>query len=280
MRLSVSNYSFEIMPLEGTLAICKHMGFKAVDISGFHARGRCSFEPEEVAADPQGQADKLKALLDKYELEALDFFPQFGVSPDQHSINDPDPSVRGRCEYLIKGIAQFCKAVGMHGMTLLPGVDHPSRTHAQNMEVSAQALKRAVEIAGEYGIEVRFEPHMGSVSQTPELALQLTKESGAKVALDYSHFVLQYIPTERIHALIPYAGHVHVRAARPGKLQTSWREGTIDFVDIINRLKAVNYQGALSVEYVCSEWYDLNQIDTLFETIATKEALLAHVGSL
>jgi hypothetical protein len=54
MRLTVSGHSFEILSLEGVLALCKHLGFKGVDISGFHARGRCSIEPEAIAADPQG----------------------------------------------------------------------------------------------------------------------------------------------------------------------------------------------------------------------------------
>lgn len=279
MRLTVSNYTFEILPLEGTLAICKHLGFKAVDIAGFHARGRCSFEPEDVAANPQKQADILQPLLDKYELEADVFFPQFGAAPDQQSINDPNPDVRKHLEHLIRGAAQFCKILDIHDMTILPGVDHPSRSLAENLDISAAGLTRAVEIAGEYGVQICFEPHAGSICYTPEIAVQLAQRvPGIKVALDYSHFLVSYTPIERIHALIPYAGHLHVRQSRPGKLQTTYRQGTIDFVDIIRRLEAVGYDGSLLVEYVCTEWYDLNQIDTLYETAMTKEALEAHVS--
>ena len=50
MRLTVSNHAFEYLDLEGTLALTKAMGFKGVDIAGFHNRGRCSLEPDEVAA--------------------------------------------------------------------------------------------------------------------------------------------------------------------------------------------------------------------------------------
>lgn len=281
MRLTVTNHSFEMLPLEGTLALAHHMGFKGVDIAGFHNRGRCSFEPEAVLNDTQKQADILKALLDKYELEAVDFFPQYGSHPGEHSINDLDAAVRAKNEVYIRASAQFCKAVGIPGFTILPGVDHLERTLAENLEVSGEALKRATEIAAEYDVQLRFEPHMGSVADTPELALQLIEIApDAKVTLDYAHFTLQYIPEERTHALIPYAGHFHLRPARPGKLQTAWEEGTIDFVDIINRLKAVNYQGALSIEYVYADWFDINRNDTIAETIITKEALQDHVGSL
>lgn len=282
MRLTASAYSFEVLPLEACLSIVKHMGFKSVDLSGFHARGRASVEPEAVTADPQGQANQMKALLDRYELHGGDFFPQFGTSPDQHSLNDPNPAVREKNHALIRGCAHFCKLLGIPGMTILPGVDHASRKHEENLQVSGAELKRATEIAGDYGVEIRFEPHMGSVAPTPELGIRLVQEFApdAKIVLDCSHFVLQYISMERIYACIPYTGHVHIRPAREGKLQTRYAENTIPWVELIKRLKAAHYQGALSLEYVNNSWFDLDRCDTLYETWVTKEALLPHVGSL
>ncbi len=82
MRLTISTHAFEAVNLETTLIISKALGFKGVDIAGFHNRGRCSYEPDEVAAAPQKFADDLNRLLAKYELDAVDFFPQFGVSFD------------------------------------------------------------------------------------------------------------------------------------------------------------------------------------------------------
>lgn len=280
MRLTVSGHAFEIMPLEGVLAICHHMGFKGVDISGFHNRGRVGFEPEDILADPQAQADRLTQAIAPYDMDVVDFFPQFGVSPDHRSLNDPDPAVSEKSLTLVRACADFCQRVGIPGMTILPGVDHTSRTHEENLKIAGQNMRRATEIAAEYGVEIRFEPHMGSVTHTPELAVRLVEEFApqAKITVDYSHFILQYIPEERCHVMLPYAGHVHIRPARPGKMQTSHAEGTIDFPDMIRRLKDLNYQAALSVEYVCQEWFDGNQIDTLHETVVTKEALQDLVG--
>lgn len=278
MRLSASSYSFEVLPLEATLAIVHYMGFQLVDIAGFHHRGRASYEPDEVGADPQKAADHLNRLLDQYQLRAHDFFPQFATDFGERSINDPDPAVVQRNVESFKGIVQFCRATGMNTITVLPGVDHAGRTREQNLDAAAAGLKQYVDIAGEQGVTVCFEPHMGSLTNTPELALVLVERTpGLKITLDYSHFLLQYIPLERIHALIPHTGHFHIRQARMGKLQTRFVEGTLDFVDIANRLKAAGYTGCMSLEYVCSDWYDLNQIDTLAETLATKAALEAVV---
>lgn len=278
MRLSASTYSFEVLPLEATLAIIKHMGIRLVDIAGFHNRGRASYEPDDVGANPQKFADHLNALLDKYALQAHDFFPQFATDFAIRSINDPDPAVIQQNVDAMRGIVRFCKLTGMKTITVLPGVDHAGRTREQNLDAAAAGLKQYVDIAGEHGITMCFEPHMGSLTNTPELALALVERTpGLKITLDYSHFLLQYIPEERGHTLIPHTGHFHIRQARPGKLQTRFSEGTLDFVALANRLKAAGYTGCMSLEYVHADWYDMVRQDTLAETIATKEALEAHV---
>ena len=278
MRLSVANFSFEVLPLEATLMVSRSLGYSSVDIAGFYQRGKCSFEPQDIAANPQKQADILNPLLQKYDLSVTDFFPQFGVAPSLHSLNDPDPEVREENMRYVRGAAAFCKLIGSPGMTILPGADHISRTLADNLTVSTEYLRRAVDIAGEYGIEVRFEPHMGSVSDTPELALGIVNAvPGLKITLDLAHFVLQYILVERAYALVPHTGHVHVRQTKPGKLQVAHDEGTLNFPDLISRLKAVGYTGALTVEYVCADWFEVNRNDTLHESAVAFERLRPYV---
>jgi sugar phosphate isomerase/epimerase len=278
MRLSVANFSFEVLPLEATLMVSRSLGYSSVDIAGFYQRGKCSFEPQDVAANPQKQADILNPLLQKYNLSVTDFFPQFGVAPSLHSLNDPDPEVREENMRYVRGAAAFCKLIGSPGMTILPGVDHTSRTLAENLAVSTEYLRRAVDIAGEYGIQVAFEPHMGSVTDTPELALGiLNAVPGLKITLDLAHFVLQYITVERAYALLPHTGHVHIRQAKPGKLQVAHDEGTLNFPDLISRLKAVGYTGALTVEYVCADWFEVNRNDTLHESAVAFERLRPYI---
>ncbi len=278
MRLTLSNHSFEYLDLEGTLALARAMGFRGVDIAGFHDRGRCSLEPDEVGADPQGHADRLNRLLEQYELEAVDFFPQFGASLEERSFNAPDPAVRRMNRASFAGIIRFCGEAGIPGFTISPGTHHPDRSFEENLDTTAEALNELTDMAGEQGIAVRFEPHVQSVVDTPERALALLERAPeAAVTLDYSHFVMQYIPEERIHPLLARTGHFHIRAARPGKLQSRLDENTIDFVDIARRLRDLDYRGCLSIEFVYMTWYDCNQVDCLTETIFTKDLMSPHV---
>jgi sugar phosphate isomerase/epimerase len=279
MRLTISQYSFEAIPLEGTLAICHAMGFKGVVVSAFANRGTGALNPDAVGAKPQEYADQLKTLLDKYELEIVDFFPQFAANIYDRAINHPNPDVWKQNMDSFRGIVRFCKLVGAPGITVLPGVFFFERTLEQNLDLSGEMLRRYVEIAGGEGIHVYFEPHMDSLCDQPELALALVERApGVKLALDYSHFVVHNIPVERIHPLLPFAGTVHIRQTRGGKVQTRYKEGIIDFVDMIKRLKAVGYEDCLTIEYVCMDWYGANELDTLAETMVTKAALEPYVS--
>jgi sugar phosphate isomerase/epimerase len=49
--------------------------------------------------------------------------------------------------------------------------------------------------------------------------------------------------------LLPYAAHVQLRDARPGEAQVPPGEGDVDFNAVLRRLEALDYDGALSVEY-------------------------------
>ncbi len=279
MRLTLSNHSFEYLDLEGTLALARAMGFKGVDIAGFHNRGKCSLEPDEVGADPRGHADRLNRLLDKYELEAVDFFPQFGASLDERSFNAPDPSVRQKNRTSFEGIISFCKYADIPGFTISPGTHHPGRSFEENLATAVEAMNELTDLAGDLDITVRFEPHVQSVVDTPERAMILLEQAPrATVTLDYSHFVMQYIPEARIHPLLDHTDHFHIRAARPGKLQSRLDENTIDFVDIAHRLERLDYRGCLSLEFVYMTWYDCNQVDCLTETIFTKDLMQEHVS--
>jgi sugar phosphate isomerase/epimerase len=49
--------------------------------------------------------------------------------------------------------------------------------------------------------------------------------------------------------LLPYAGHVQLRDARPGEAQVPPGEGDVDFGAVLRRLEDLAYRGVVSVEY-------------------------------
>lgn len=278
MNLSVCAWSFEALPLDGALGVCEALGFGGVAVSAFKDRGESSFDPDELGTNPERFSAELRRLIDKRGQHVVDVFVQFAAAFTGRSMNEPDPAARRKNLEMLKGITRFAADVHIPVITVLPGMDHIGVPRDQNFRTAAETLRAAVEIVGEKGVTLCFEPHMQSLTDSPERTLELLEMvPGLRVTLDYSHFVLQYIELERIHKLLPHTGHVHIRPARFGKLQTRHAEGTIDFVDIIGRLKAIGYTGSLALEYVCGAWFDVNQLDTITETLATKRALEPYV---
>ncbi len=49
--------------------------------------------------------------------------------------------------------------------------------------------------------------------------------------------------------LLPFAGHVQLRDARPGEAQVAPGEGDVDFGAVFGRLEEIGYAGAISIEY-------------------------------
>src|SRR5436853_516784 len=84
---------------------------------------------------------------------------------------------------------------------------------------------------------------------------------GLQLTLDYTHFIAAGIAPERVHPLIPYAGHFHARQGAPGMLQAPHDQGTIDYADIVRRLSQAGYAGRLCVEYTWQEWRGCKRLD-------------------
>ena len=79
---------------------------------------------------------------------------------------------------------------------------------------------------------------------TPERALDLARRvPGLGLTLDYAHFTRAGISDARIEPLAKFATHLHARAARRGRLQSSLKENTIDFRRQLAALNKSRFDG-------------------------------------
>jgi len=112
------------------------------------------------------------------------------------------------------------------------------------------------------------------VIPTPQDALRLmTMTPGLTLTLDYSHFTAAGFEDADIEPLVPHASHVHVRSARPSRLQAPFRENAIAFPRMLGALKTAGYQEYIELEYVWMEWEHCNDVDVLSETILLRDHL-------
>jgi sugar phosphate isomerase/epimerase len=94
---------------------------------------------------------------------------------------------------------------------------------------------------------VKMEPWGGSICNTAEkVKAMLDEVPGLRLLVDTGH-VRGWggDPVE----LLPWADHVQLRQARPGKIQCWVDEGDVDFAAVVAELDRLDYRGLLSVEY-------------------------------
>jgi len=268
-RVSCSEYSFPAVPGQHErIGIVRLLGFELVDLALFLADGA------ELVADPAAVVSGLRASLAAHGLTSEDLFLAIGATFDEIAPNQRDRELRLRGRREFAAAARVASDLGIPGITLLPGVTWAEDPDA-GWEACVEELAWRVEQAAALGVQVRIEAHAGSIVPLPELAARLCADvPGLRLTLDLSHFELQAVTLDRMLTLVPLAGHLHVRAAKPGAIQVRWRDNETDFSALVGALGALGYPGAYCVEYVPMPKWRCDELDVVTEALATRAALL------
>jgi sugar phosphate isomerase/epimerase len=273
-RLACADSTFPKLPHDASLAVIKGLGLPAADICVFE--GYPHTPPATVLADPARAADAVRQRLEHYGLGVSDVFVIVGSDFQELAINNPDGAARARALEQFSTFLSFAKRLESPGITVLPGAAFDGVDERESRELAASELNRRAQMAGEAGLKLAFEPHYGSIAETPQTALELielTPDVG--FALDYSHFVYQGIPEQEVDPLLERTHHFHVRQAAPGVIQARTREGAIDFLRVRDRLLELGYDGYFAIEYQWEDgWLDFTRVDCVSETADIRDLLL------
>jgi sugar phosphate isomerase/epimerase len=271
-RVSCSEYSFPaVAGQDERIGIVKLLGFELVDLALFLEDGA------ELLADPGAVASRLRASLDAHGLASEDLFFTIGSTVEAIAPNQREPELRERGRREFAAAARVAAELGIRGLTILPGVSWAG-DEKTSWAVCVEELGWRVAEAAALGVELRIEAHAGSICALPELALRLCAEvPGLRLTLDASHFELQSVTLDRVLELAPLAGHLHVRAAKPGAIQIRWRDNETDFAAVVAALRHTGYRGAFCVEYVPMPKWRCDELDVVTEALATR-AGLAELG--
>jgi sugar phosphate isomerase/epimerase len=138
-----------------------------------------------------------------------------------------------------------------------------------------------VEQARATNLTVGMEPHVGSITDTPERALHLASlVPGLGLTLDCAHFTRVGIPDSRIRPLASRATHFHARCACKGRLQSSLKQNTIDFRRALRALNRHHFRGWIALEYVWIDWEHCNEVDVISESIQLKQLLKSAAAKI
>ena len=244
------------------------LGFELVDIALFLADGA------GLVSDPARISGDLRASLAEHALASEDIFLAVGETVEDIAPNQRDRSLRERRRREFSAAVRVAEELGIGGLTVLPGVTW-AEDPAVSWAVCVEELSWRVEQAAAAGVETRIEAHAGSIAPVPELTARLCGDvPGLRLTLDLSHFELQSVTLDRMLTLVPLAGHLHVRGAKPGAIQVRWNDNETDLAALVAALGAAGYAGAYCVEYVPMPKWRCDEVDVVTEALATRAALV------
>ena len=268
MKLACALFSFSLLTPEQAAQLVKLLGFRYADL-GTQVDRPAGVPGPAIEGNPPKMAERLKRLAGENDLAFTDMLSFF----DQPA-NSPDPAARAANARRLAAYLSLCQQAAIPGLTLLPGVLWPALGFERSYDLARAELAGFTAMAHDAGVRLSIEAHYESIVEDPVQACRLLQEvPGLKATLDYSHYVVAGRDPATAHPLIPYTAHVHARQARPGQMQAIWQEGTIDFRDVLDRLRAAGYAGYFCVEYVHTPRWNNNRVDVLSETIRMRDSL-------
>jgi sugar phosphate isomerase/epimerase len=272
MKICLAIQSLRSCSLEEAAGITRALGFTAMDLDGVMDT---TLKREKIVSVDRSEIQRVKEL----DLIVPNIHWTFAPGSLYPVINDPEPKVRAENKEQIKRLTEFCQKAGILSILVLPGMVLPGQKVSDGWALSAEVLNEYVDITQEAGIDLFIEPHVKSSFESPKMAVRLAKQvPGAEIALDYSHYVCQGYTQPEIDSLIPYTGHVHLRQAKSGLLQTKLEDGTINFALVVDELQNNDYSGYWCIEYVHQDYIGADNVDVLTETIKMRDFLMANLS--
>jgi sugar phosphate isomerase/epimerase len=268
VKLSVTSWSFPELSLDEVGGLAKLLGIEGLDIGYFY---RSALDRTRLLTTPETYADEVRRRL---PLPVSNLYHLFGNGVADRNLADPASRAANAADFT--AVLKFCAAIGAPTVFILPGVINGAQSRSQALGETVESLKPLLDLAGTTGVTVCVEPHIHSYLESPALAAELCERApGVKLALDYAHFAVAGYRQDEIDALARWAGHVHLRQARPGALQTKLDHGTLNFPALFATLRDAGYDGWLAAEVVHQGYFDTLHDDVLSETVKLRDLFRA-----
>lgn len=259
VKIAGSSLSFSRQPLDVALRELSNLGFSFVDIGAME--GWAHINPSEVVFRGNEFVERLKKLCEQFQIKPV----AFNVGLGTNDLTEQQRRLEALC-FVAKSLD-------------VPVITLGTSPRGTPLEREVQRLRQLVAVARKFGITIAIEPHFFQVAETPKTALALVEQvEGLKTTLDPSHFSIQGLGLNDYSFLLPFVAHVHLRDAGANgwdEVQVPMGKGQVEFISIVNALREVGYEGALSCEYIDT----IGDLDVPENLKALKALLLSLIAS-
>jgi sugar phosphate isomerase/epimerase len=167
----------------------------------------------------------------------------------------PIRSIREACLKELERCARIFSELGANIMNIHPCYFCPPATRHSLVQFNIEALKPIVEMAGFYDLTVVFENYKAPFDRVSTFKKLLDEVAGLGVHLDFGH---ANMGKDNHEAFCSQLGksikHVHFSDNRStGDHHMPLGVGNIDWNDAVHSLKAIGYDGTITLEVFCDD---------------------------
>ncbi len=247
MRFSICNETFQGWDWERTCRYVAEIGYDGIEIAPFTLA-------EDIRTLGPEDRKRIRSTAEDAGLEIVGLHWLL-VSPKGLSVTTPDPEIRSATVAYLAALVDFCGDLG--GKIMVFGSPAQRRIpEGETREVAAarfiESVRPALDRAQQLGITICLEPlpppeadFLLTLSEAEELIDRMGRHPAAKTIFDVKSASSERQPfTELIHQYSPIIAHVHAN----DKNRRGPGFGETDFRPILQTLKAVGYDGYVSVE--------------------------------
>ncbi|WP_413300929.1 sugar phosphate isomerase/epimerase family protein [Bacillus sp. 1P10SD] len=241
--------------IEAGIARLAKFGYDGVEFVG---------EPEKI------DANRIKELLDKYNIEASTICAIYNAERDLVSSNE---NIRKNAVDYIKSCVDFASTIGAKGISLTPTACmkiYGETDRETELAWAVEGIREAGIYAGEHGVRLtveawnRYENYLiNRLEQALELVNRVDLPNVGVMGDTYHMNIEEVDIADTIRMVGDKLYHLHIadsNRAAPGR-------GHIDFEPIAQALRDINYSGFLTMELLppfadpfigtrCEEFYD------------------------
>lgn len=228
MFVACSTLCFASLPFDRALRMIGELEFSKVDVA-IHENGS-HLRPSEVADDVTRAAQMIRVG------------PKLAPGAFSVDIDAPDEQ-----EY-IRQLKAVCQLARLSSVAVL---SIPAGPAGKGLDAEVQRLANIARVTQTEGIVLTVETRMGTVTETPEAAVELCERvPGLGITLDPSHFIAGPHKGKSYNQIYPYVRNVHLRdtGRGPDQFQVRVGQGEIEYGRIISQLARFHYDRLLTVQ--------------------------------
>ncbi len=244
MKIGYSTWGMPTVPVDTAISHIAKLGFDGIELTIIPR-----FTTELSTLDA-AERKRIASLLKQHNLA----LPAIAA---HSNIMEFDPEKFTTNMWRLKGGVDL--AIDLAQGDELPAVNTTTGGKPDEWDIKKDFLAERIGVLVEYaasrGVTIAMEPHIGAIIDTPKKVLELldlVNSPYLKVNFDISHFDIIGMPTEEsVSALAPVSAHTHVKdqsGIHPDFEFLIPGEGTFDYVDYLNRMKAHGYDGFITAE--------------------------------